>query len=251
MRRVALGFFAHPDDAEFLCSGTLMRLGALGWELHIATATHGDCGSMIRAPDEIAAIRTREAEAAAALVGARFHCLGELDARVCYDKPTVQKAIDLFRGVAPSLVFTHAPSDYMVDHEIVAQLARGASFIYGAPNCSKLARHPESVLPHLYFCDPFEGIDALGRPVVPTTVIDVTAQMPKRVEMLACHASQREWLRAHHGVDEYIDSMRRHAAARGTMTGVAYAEAFVQQRSHAFPRNDLLSELFGTGARKP
>jgi hypothetical protein len=69
--------------------------------------------------------------------------------------------------------------------------------------------------------------------------------------MLACHASQREWLRAHHGVDEYIDSMRRHAAARGTMTGVAYAEAFVQQRSHAFPRNDLLSELFGTGARKP
>jgi hypothetical protein len=75
-------------------------------------------------------------------------------------------------------------------------------------------------------------------------VIDVTAQMPTRIEMLGRHASQREWLRAHHGVDEYIDSMRRHAAARGAGIGVAYAEAFVQLRSHAFPRNDLLAELF-------
>ena len=243
MRHVALAFFAHPDDAEFLCSGTLMRLGALGWALHIATATRGDCGSMTHAPGEIAAIRTAEAEDAAAMIGATFHTLGELDARVCFDKPTVQKAIDLFRAVAPSLVFTHAPSDYMVDHEVVAQLARAAGFIYGAPNCSTLPRHPESVLPHLYFCDPFEGIDARGGAVTPTTVIDVSAQMPKRVEMLARHASQREWLRAHHGVDEYIESMKRHAAARGRLTGAAYAEAFVQQSSHAFPRNDLLAQL--------
>jgi LmbE family N-acetylglucosaminyl deacetylase len=243
MRHVALALLAHPDDAEFLCGGTLMRLGALGWELHIATATRGDCGSMTHGSDEIAAIRTREAEAAAVMIGAAFHTLGELDARVCFDKPTVQKAIDLFRAVAPSLVFTHAPSDYMVDHEVVAMLARAASFIYGAPNCSPLPRHADSVLPHLYFCDPFEGIDALGRSVSPTTVIDVSAQMPRRVEMLARHASQREWLRAHHGVDEYIDSMRRQAAARGALIGAAYAEAFVQQRSHAFPRNDLLVEL--------
>ena len=245
MRRAALGFFAHPDDAEFLCSGTLMRLGAIGWELHIATATRGDCGSMTRGADEIAGIRTREAEAAAAMIGARFHCLGELDGRVCYDKATAQKAIDLFRAVAPTLVFTHATSDYMVDHEQVALLARSASFMYGCPNSSPLPRHAESALPHLYYCDPFEGIDTLGRPVAPTTVIDVSAQMPRRIEMLACHASQREWLRAHHGVDEYVESMQRHAAARGKLMGVAYAEAFVQHRSHAFPRNDLLAELLG------
>lgn len=243
MGRVALAFLAHPDDAEFLCSGTLMRLGALGWELHIATATRGDCGSMTHGPDEIATIRTREAESAAAMIGARFHTLREFDARVCYDKPTVQKAIDLFRTAAPSIVFTHAPSDYMVDHEVVAMLARAASFIYSAPNCSSLPRHPDSVLPHLYFCDPFEGTDGLGRSVTPTTVVDVTAEMPRRVEMLARHASQREWLRAHHGVDEYIESMKRHAAARGSLIGVACAEAFMQQRSHAYPRNDLLLEL--------
>ena len=61
--------------------------------------------------------------------------------------------------------------------------------------------------------------------------------------MLACHASQREWLRAYHGMDEYLDAMRRHAAMRGRQAGVAAAEAFVQHRGHAYPRNDLLAEL--------
>ena len=46
MCKVALSFLAHPDDAEFLCAGTLIRLAEAGWEVHIATATPGDCGTM-------------------------------------------------------------------------------------------------------------------------------------------------------------------------------------------------------------
>ena len=64
-------------------------------------------------------------------------------------------------------------------------------------------------MPHLYYVDTPEGIDPLGNPIVPTTLIDISAQLEKKTEMLAAHASQREWLRAHHGTDEYIDSMRR------------------------------------------
>ena len=37
----------------------------------------------------------------------------------------------------------------------------------------------------------------------------------RKAEMLACHASQRDWLRAHHGMDEYIEAMKRHGAMRG------------------------------------
>ena len=38
---------AHPDDAEFLCAGTLIRLKQEhGWEVHIASMTPGDCGSV-------------------------------------------------------------------------------------------------------------------------------------------------------------------------------------------------------------
>jgi hypothetical protein len=61
--------------------------------------------------------------------------------------------------------------------------------------------------------------------------------------MLACHASQRDWLRAHHGMDEYVEAMKRHSAGRGKQMGVAYAEAFVQHRGHPFPQSDLLTEV--------
>ena len=39
--RRALAFMAHPDDAEFLCAGTLIRLAGLGWEIHIASGRPG------------------------------------------------------------------------------------------------------------------------------------------------------------------------------------------------------------------
>ena len=242
--RTALALMAHPDDAEFLCAGTLIRLAEVGWKMHIATLTPGDCGTMEESSWAISARRTKEAEKAAALIGAVYDCLGESDGRVIYDKPTLQKTIDLFRRVAPSLVITHAVKDYMLDHEMASQLARAASFIYGAPNASAVPRPQGAQVPHLYYCDPVEGLDPLGRPVVPTALVDISDQLEKKTEMLACHASQREWLRAHHGTDEYLDAMRRFAAERGRQAGVAAAEGFVQHLGHPHPRNDLLSELF-------
>ncbi|HEX8914293.1 MAG TPA: PIG-L family deacetylase, partial [Humisphaera sp.] len=224
--------------------GTLIRLAAAGWEVHIATATAGDCGTMTETPWAIGAIRTKEAAAAAKLIGATYHCLGELDLMVVYDKPTIQKTMDLFRRIAPTLVFTHAPRDYHVDHEQASLLARAATFGYGAPNVSHFPLKPGSRVPHLYYCDPIEGLDPLGHEAPVTTVIDVSAQQEKKLAALACHASQREWLRAHHGIDEYMDSTRRHDAMRGKRIGSAAGEAFVQHRGHPYPQNDLLAELF-------
>ena len=243
MRKVALSFLAHPDDAEILCGGTLVKLARAGWEVHIATATSGDCGTMVLPADEISAVRRREAQAAAALIGATYHCLEERDGMVVYDKPAIRKTMDLFRRIAPTLVLTHAARDYMMDHEQTSMLARGASFLYGAPNMSELPRHPESVVPHLYYCDPVEGVGPLGEAAVPTTLVEVTGEMEMKLRMLSCHASQREWLRAHHGMDEYLAAAQRHAAARGKIAGVKYAEAFVQYRGHAYPQEDVLAGL--------
>jgi len=244
MSKTALAFLAHPDDAEILCAGTLIRLADAGWDIHIATATAGDCGSMTEPADVISRIRTEEARHAAAQLDGEYHCLGELDCRIVFDKPTVQKAIDMVRGIAPDLMFTHAPKDYMMDHEIVSLLARSASFIYAAPNVSDQPAPKHGGVPHLYYCDPLEGIDPMGNPVEPTTVIDITDQMDRKTQMLKAHKSQREWLRAHHGMDEYIDAMQRHGQFRGERINTQYAEAFVQHRGHAYPRNDLLAALF-------
>jgi LmbE family N-acetylglucosaminyl deacetylase len=95
----------------------------------------------------------------------------------------------------------------------------------------------------LYYCDPIEGIDPFGDEVEPTTYVNVTKQMKTKIKMLAAHASQREWLRAHHGMDEYIEAMKRHGVMRGEQAGVQYAEAFVQHRGHGYPHDDLLGKL--------
>jgi len=61
--------------------------------------------------------------------------------------------------------------------------------------------------------------------------------------MLACHASQREWLLRQHGIDEYLDAQERWSAKRGAEAGVPYAEAFHQHLGHGYPKNNLIAEL--------
>jgi LmbE family N-acetylglucosaminyl deacetylase len=245
-RKVVLAIFAHPDDAEILCAGTLFRLADLGWETHIVTATPGDCGSATLPPEQIAHIRRAEAATAAHYLGATYHCLEERDVNVFFRSASNRKVIDLFRAVCPTMVLTHPRHDYMLDHEQVHLLARSASFSYSIPNASALPLKPGSSVPWLYYCDPIEGRDPYdGRRVTPSTLIDITAVMPRKIEMLACHVSQREWLRSHHGMDEYIESMKQHNSTRGREIGVQYAEAFVQHRGHAYPESDNLAETLG------
>ena len=95
-RKVALALMAHPDDAEFLCAGTLIRLADRGWQIHIATATAGDCGSRTLPPDQIAALRRREATAAAQCIGATYHCLEEQDHRQFGNWPLALPSDEMF-----------------------------------------------------------------------------------------------------------------------------------------------------------
>ena len=235
-RQVALAFMAHPDDAEILCAGTLIRLVDAGWEVHIATATAGDCGSSTLPANEIADIRRQEAHTAAQCLGVTYHCLEECDVNVIFNQQANRRAIDLFRKISPTLVITHPRHDYMLDHEQVHLLARSAAFSFPVPNASTLTLLDGTAIPWLYYCDPIEGRDPYtGQIVEPTVHINITDVMEQKSEMLACHASQREWLQSHHGIDEYIDAMKRHGALRGQERGLQFAEAFVQHRGHAFP----------------
>jgi LmbE family N-acetylglucosaminyl deacetylase len=227
-----------------LCAGTLIQLADAGWEVHIATVANGNCGSMTMSRAEIAAVRRKEGIAAAAKINATYHTLDEPDIQVVFDKATNRKTIELLRRIAPMLLFTHPRHDYMLDHEQVHLLVRATAFSYSIPNASDSPLVPGSTIPWLYYCDPVGGRDPYTSELAsPTTYVDISNQIDRKTEMLACHASQRDWLRAHHGMDEYIEAMKRFGAERGQQRGVAYAEAFVQHRGHPFPQSDLLAEL--------
>ena len=240
---VVLAVVAHPDDAEFLCAGTMLRLAReRGCPLHIATMTAGDCGSAEHAPDEIAAIRRAEGAAAAASIGAAYHCLEELDLRVVYGERPLEKVVRLINAVGAAIVFTHAPDDYHLDHEQTSRVVRAATFAAPIPNFLH-GRHdapPVAAIPHLFYCDPLEGKDIFGRPVPPDFRIDITGVIEAKAAMLARHESQRAWLRKHHGVDHLVESMRAWSASRADAPG-RYAEGFRQHLGHSYPQDNPLT----------
>ncbi len=252
MAGVALALLAHPDDAEFLCAGSLARLvQERQWQVHIASMTPGDCGSMDLAPEEISRVRRQEGTAAAAILGAAYHCLEERDLVVFYNERTLEKAVRLLRLVRPQIVFTHSPADYIVDHEMTSMITRAASFAAPTPNLFRDRGHsaPLEQIPHLYYCDPIEGKDALGRAVAPGFSIDITNVMETKTKMLAAHASQREWLLKHHGMDQYLKAMQDWGRERGKSMGVEFAEGFRQHLGHSYPQGNLLAELLGSGKK--
>lgn len=247
-----LSILAHPDDAEFLCAGTLIRLAREhGWRVHIATMTPGDCGTAEYGPEEISRIRRGEGTAAAALIGARYHCLEERDLQVFFQERPLERVTRLLREVRPRLVLTHSPSDYMLDHEMTSTLVRAATFAAPVPNFLRDRGHaaPLEHIPHLYYCDPVEGKDPLGREVPPGLAIDISGVIETKAEMLACHASQRNWLLKHHGMDQYIQAMRDWSSHQGQAAGVAFAEGFRQHLGHSYPQDDLLRNLLGAIGR--
>lgn len=241
---VALSLCSHPDDAEILLAGTLSLLHDKGWTIHIATMTAGDCGSKTLPRDEISAIRKAEAANAAALMGGEYSCLGCGDLFVLYDQPTINKCVELVRRVRPQIVFTHNPECYMVDHTNTAQLAMSACFAAGVPNI-ETESEPYDAIPHLYYADAIEGKNRFGEPVVPHLIVNISAAIDDKREMLCCHASQREWLFKHHGMDEYVESMEDWARRRGRDIGVKFGEGFRQHRGHAFPQDNRLKKELG------
>ena len=79
-------------------------------------------------------------------------------------------------------------------------------------------------------------------PIEPSTVIDISSVIDVKSDMLACHESQRDWLKEHHGMDEYLFAMKRQSEETGKKINRAYAEGFRQHLGHAYPQNNLLQE---------
>ncbi len=241
-----LAIHAHPDDIEFQCAGTLLRLAERGASLHLVTMTPGDCGSAEMTSEEISDVRRAEASAAAELLGASYRCLEFRDLSIVFDNPSRQRVTECLRQVRPDIVLTAPPVDYMPDHEMTSLLVRDACFNAPIPNYKTAAADPAAPLdaiPHLYYVDAIEGVDWFGRPQPAGFVVDVSEQFERKLEMLACHESQRGWLLKQHGMDEYLESCRRWGASRGGDIGTDYGEAFRQHLGHPYPGDNLLETL--------
>lgn len=245
MKRI-LFLHAHPDDAEFLATGTLSLLRRSGHEVIIATMTAGDCGSVQYGAEEISRIRKVEAARAAAVIGADYSWLGFSDLAIFQTDEARRTVTAALRRMAPDIVITASPVDYHCDHEATSKLVTDSCFGCSAPNYHAPGGEPAlEGIPHLYYADPAEGIDRDGRQVLPEFVVNVTLEMELKRLMLAEHASQRHWLAQQHGMDDYIATMEQWSQSRGALAGFEFGEGFRQYAGHAYPRTPLLQELLG------
>ena len=242
MEKIALGIFAHPDDAEFMCAGTLSLLQKAGWTIHIATMAKGDKGTTVLSREEVSSLRKEEASKSAKLLGGHYHCLEFEDVYILYNRDTINKTTGLIRKIHPSIVFTGSPNDYMLDHEVTSLIVQTACFSSGIKNM-EINEEPFEPIPYLYYCDPMEGKDKFGNIIQPSVYVNIENEIHIKEKMLTCHASQRNWLLEHHKIDEYIQFMRDLAEMRGKEAGTMYAEGFRQNLGHSFPCSNKLKEI--------
>lgn len=173
-----LAVMAHPDDAEMLCGGALIKSAEAGERTGVLDLTAGENGSR-GTPEQ----RAREAAAAAEIMGlAVRRCAGLPDAALVNDPESRTAVARALRELRPRVVVAHWRRGRHPDHRVAAALARDASFLAGLANfpCPGKPHRPRKVVHALAFRD-----DAR-----PTFVVDVSRQMDRKIAALEAYRSQ-------------------------------------------------------------
>ena len=228
--------FAHPDDAEFMCGGTVARWAREGTQVHYVVLTDGSAGSnepgVTR--EEMRPIREREQRAAAEVLGVSdVAFLGELDGHLEVNLDTRRKVCREVRRLRPDVIVAPDPqrlwsgTDYInhSDHKAAGALALSA-VMPDSPTRLMFSELLEEGL------EPFE-VPALWLVTQePDTYVDITETMPVKLEALRRHESQGTA-----DSEPWVRLRAKETAAEAAATGLPmeYAESF---RAFSFADDD-------------
>lgn len=217
MNVLAIG--AHPDDVELLCGGTLAKCAARGDKITIMVATNGNVGSPTLSREEIAAVRHKEAAAAAAVIGAELIWLGYDDEFLFHDRETRLTFINAIRKANPDFMFVHGQNDYHPDHRICGEIAMDCRI----PVTVRLieTEYPAmSKIPHVFLMDNIGGVG-----FEPEAYVDISDVFDTKRKLVEAHVSQDTWLQHIYNMD-YIAFASKASSQRGMVIGVEHAECF-------------------------
>jgi len=219
----AMVVVAHPDDAEFLCAGTVAKWAARGCEVTYVVITKGDKGSddPEMTTERLAAIRETEQRAAGAVLGVQnFEFLGYPDG---YLQPTLELRRDLARLIRkyrPHSVITFDPTNRFLsdtyinhpDHRAAGDATLDAVF----PAARDRLTFPELLVDGY---EPWKVRQVwLGAAAHPNAWVDISGTLELKKQALLCHPSQLS-----PEVALFVEGMARMA---GEPKGLAAAEAF-------------------------
>lgn len=223
-RADVLVIVAHPDDADFLCGGTIAKLARDRKRIWYVLATSGDKGTSDRSipPHELAVRREVEQRNAARELGAKGCVfLGYPDGFIENTAELRGDLVRVIRRFRPELIITwdgYRHGFNHRDHRTVGQATLDAVF----PLARDHLAYPEHLTEERLEPHRVEEVWLAGSDE-PDYYIDVGDFFHQRLRAIACHISQVGDLTAN---EEFIDRMRERGREVGRKVGIEYAEAF-------------------------
>jgi len=238
---VALVVGAHPDDIEVLCLGTLLRLRQAGWRIVIATLA-GTGRPSTAGPR----LRELTSHNLAGPLSAEVYRLEAAEYCVVYGEEVCRCVAALIRAARPALLLTYGPYDPRPDCEHTSRILRQAALVapracYQTHTVAGGGAEPTARVPHLYYCDPVELVDAFGQQVEPSLVVDISPVLEMKRQLI-----EQLLAREDHAASARLRQWQTWARRRGEQAGFASGEGFWQHVAAPFPRDDLLREVLGT-----
>lgn len=202
-QKTILAIGAHPDDIEFGCGATLLRLREEGAATYGLVLTGGERGHAVADKSQV---RTEEACSAArvmALCDIEVHNFP--DTTLHEHKAEIRKVIEeALARWRPDIIFTHNGHDVHTDHHTVFDATREAARGAYTLLCYENPNTPPGFKPGYFF--------------------DVGNYLDDKIKALECHKTQMG--------KSYADSavVRAMAGFRGTQARVPLAEGFEVMR---------------------
>jgi LmbE family N-acetylglucosaminyl deacetylase len=221
-----LAVYAHPDDPEVACGGTLALWAAAGAEVRLVVVNAGDKGSFDPATDPRLLTEKRAAEVGSAaevlhLFGVEL--LGIPDGEVVNDLPLRWRLVGLVRRHRPDVVIAPDPTavffgDSYVNHRDHREVG-WAVLDAVAPAAASPLYFPDQGAPHQV------ATVLLSGSLEPDAWVDVSATLDQKIAAVACHESRL-------GDDPELvrDLLRARTAEAGTHAGVPHAESYRRLR---------------------
>jgi len=195
----------HPGDPEFGCGGTMAKYSDAGHEVTFLYLTRGEASDPNKTYAEMAALRTKEAEAACKILNTKPQFAGQVDGNTVLDKSKNEEMTKLILALKPDVVFTQWPVDAHPDHQVTGLLALTA-----------WVRSNRQF--HLYFYEVNTGVETMA--FTPTDYVDITALRERKKAAMFAHKTQDP-------INTYNDYFKPLEEFRGLEAGVKAAEGFI------------------------
>ncbi len=195
MRVLAIG--AHPDDIEFGCGGTLIKLSKLGADIFLFIATAGEMGGD---PE----VRMAEAKKSAELLRAKIIWGGMKDTTLFYSRELIQKVEEVIKDVSPNIIFVNFYEDTHQDHYSLSKATVTAT------------RYSRNLL--------FYEVPSTSSSFKPDIFTDITDVLEEKLKLLLAHSSQVDKVNV--GNLDILEVAKSTANFRGIQARCEYAEGF-------------------------